>query len=203
MATNLKTWTTILSTLLVSLFLSPSLAALPFSPEDSTTCDITPYPSFCTTTLPPQYYSSSIHDQARFFLQQSLSTTKTTLELISSYLREYHLNDTIPDSTVHALVDCLSLAELNTDFLSNVLQQTNETTTTNMSSHQAYDMQTLLSAVLTNQQTCLDGFHEVTTYPRITSGSSIPLSMGLNSIAYLWHFSPTVGLAIQQRRQLR
>ncbi|KAJ1385575.1 Pectinesterase, catalytic [Sesbania bispinosa] len=164
---------TLVFPLLFLLFLSPSLAAL-FSASPNTTCDLTPYPAFCTTTLPSNYFYLSIHDQARFFLQHSLSTTKTILELISSYLRD---QSTIPDSTLNALEDCLNLAELNIDFLSNVLQAIQKTTT--ITTYQAYDLQTFLSAVLTNQQTCLDGFHEVTPYPRVTSGLSSPLSDGI------------------------
>ncbi|WJX13290.1 pectinesterase [Trifolium repens] len=47
-----------------------------------------------------------------------------------------------------------------------------------MNSNQAYDLQTLLSAVLTNHQTCLDGFHEVNPYPKISTTLSNPLSDG-------------------------
>ncbi|TKY52262.1 pectinesterase/pectinesterase inhibitor 41 [Spatholobus suberectus] len=169
MATNMKTWTTLYTLVfLFILFLSSSHAA--FSSSSDSTCDTTPYPAFCKTTLPPQYLS--IHDQCRFFVQQSLSTTKTIFGLISSYLRSH---STIPDSTVHALEDCLSFAELNTDFLSNVLQAIENTVT----SYQVYDLITLLSAILTNQQTCLDGFNEVTPYPLITSALSTPLSDGI------------------------
>ena len=82
----------------------------------------------------------------------------------------------IPDSTARALEDCLKFAELNIDFLSSVLEAIESSTVT---SYQAYDLQTLLSAILTNQQTCLDGFHEVTPYPRITGGLSSPLSDGV------------------------
>lgn len=144
MATNLKTSTTLCLYTLVSLFilfLSPSIAAVSFSLDS--TCHLTPYPTFCTSTLPPHYLS--IHDQLRFFLNQSLSITKTILDLISSYLRDQSNN--IPVSTTCALEDCLNFAKLNTDFLSNVLQAIENTVTSN----QVYDSQTLLSAILTNQ----------------------------------------------------
>lgn len=186
MASILKTSTT-LYTLILSfffiLFLSSSVAASSFS---YSSCDLTPYPAFCITTLPPNY-SSSTHDQTHFFLQQSLSITKTIHELVLSYLTNQF---NIPESTLHALEDCLNLAEQNTDFLSSVLQAIKNRTLTN---HQAYsDLQTLLSAVLTNHQTCLDGFHEVTPYPRITSALSSPLSDGVKlysiSLAFFTRF---------------
>nr|KYP74388.1 putative pectinesterase/pectinesterase inhibitor 41 [Cajanus cajan] len=160
----MKAWTTLYA--LLFLFFSSSHVS------SESTCDATPYPEFCKTILPHQYVST--HDRCRFFLQQSLSTTKTISELVSSYLTNQH---TIPYSTVHALEDCLNHAELNTDFLSNVLQTIENTVT--MTSYQVYDLQTLLSATLTNQQTCLDGFNEVITpYPLVTSALTSPLSDG-------------------------
>ncbi|XP_027364504.1 pectinesterase-like [Abrus precatorius] len=168
MATNLKASKSIYTfVFLFILFFSSSHAAFSSSQDD--TCYTTPYPAFCKTTLPPQYIS--IHDQCIFFLQQSLSITKTILQSISSYLRDQF----IPDSTLHALEDCLNLAELNTDFLSNVLQAIENP----LSSYQVYELQTMLSAILTNQQTCLDGFLEVTPYSRVTSALSSPLSDGI------------------------
>ncbi|KAE9589579.1 putative pectinesterase [Lupinus albus] len=170
MATNLLKISTTFYTLLsfFILFLSPSLEAFSFSPN--TTCNLTPYPTFCKTTMPSQY--SSIHDQCNFFLIQSLSITKTIIQEVSSYLRDQSY---IPLSTTHALEDCLYLAQLNIDFLSNVLQAIENT----VISYQAYNFQTILGAILTNQNTCLDGFHEVAPYPRITTPLSNPLSEGI------------------------
>ncbi|KAL2325557.1 hypothetical protein Fmac_024615 [Flemingia macrophylla] len=162
--TNMKAWTTLYTLLFLFLFSSHA--------SSDSTCDATPYPAFCRTTLPPQYLSTHDH-QCRYFLQQSLSTTKTISQLISSYLRNQY---TIPYSTVHALEDCLNLAQLNADFLSNVLQVIENNIT--MTSYQVHDLQTLLSATLTNQQTCIDGFNEVTPYPLVTSALSSPLSDG-------------------------
>jgi pectinesterase len=175
MKTSTTLYTLLVSFIIILSFLSPSLASL-HDPSPNTTCNITPYPSFCTTTLPPNYLS--IHDQTLFFIQQSLSITNTIFQLISSYFNQSN----IQYSTLLVLQDCLNLSEINIDFLSNVLQaiqslETN-TNTTIMNSNQAYDLQTLLSAVLTNHQTCLDGFHEVNPYPKISTTLSNPLSDG-------------------------
>ena len=117
MATNMKICTTLYTLVfLFTLCLFSSHAAFSSTPNGS--CDTTPYPAFCKTTLPASQYLS-IQDQCRFFPQQSLSITKTIFNLVSSYLRDPY---TIPHSTVHALEDCLNLSELNSDFLSNVLQ---------------------------------------------------------------------------------
>ncbi|XP_058743208.1 probable pectinesterase/pectinesterase inhibitor 41 [Vicia villosa] len=168
----MKTSTTTLYIIIIFL-LSPFLTSIISS--QNTTCNTTPYPSFCKTTLPSDYLS--IHEQTLFFLQQSLSITKTILQLISSYLNQ----STIPNSTLLVLQDCLNLAELNTDLLSTVIETVSNSTNsdTNIFSNQVYDLQTLLSAVITNHQTCLDGFHDVNPYPRIRTTLSNPLSDGV------------------------
>ncbi|MED6113008.1 hypothetical protein PIB30_067030 [Stylosanthes scabra] len=152
----------------IFIFLSPSLAEddLTFSP-----CNLTPHPTFCNATL-PSHNILSVHDQCRFFLNQSLAITKTVLELVSSYLRDRWM--TIPVSTLHAIEDCVNFAELNIDFLSIVLGAAERTAANSFQNH--YDTQTLLSAVLTNLQTCIDGFHEVTPYPKINGDLSSVLT---------------------------
>lgn len=162
----MKTSTTTIVSLFITLFISPSLASLISSPNN--TCNLTPFPSFCLSILPSQYLS--IDDQTIFFLQQSLTITQNNIQSISSFFNQ----STFPFSTLLVLQDCLNLAELNTDFLSIVLQAL-ETNTT-MSSNQANHLQTLLSAVLTNHQTCLDGFPEVNPFPKISTTLSNSLS---------------------------
>ncbi|KAG5552642.1 hypothetical protein RHGRI_010662 [Rhododendron griersonianum] len=62
----------------------------------------------------------------------------------------------VPDGTdIRALEDCGSLLDSNVDFLSATIQNTDSTDY--LQSSQAEDMHTLLSAVLTNHQTCSDG----------------------------------------------
>jgi len=152
--------------LFITLFISPSLASLLSSPNN--TCNLTPFPSFCLSILPSQHLS--IDDQTIFFLQQSLTITQNNIQSISSFFNQ----STFPFSTLLVLQDCLNLAELNTDFLSVVLQALEINTT--MSSNQANHLQTLLSAVLTNHQTCLDGFLEVNPFPKISTTLSNSLS---------------------------
>uniref|UniRef100_A0A6N2MDI0 Pectinesterase inhibitor domain-containing protein n=1 Tax=Salix viminalis TaxID=40686 RepID=A0A6N2MDI0_SALVM len=65
-------------------------------------------------------------------------------------------------SEIRALEDCRFLANLNIEFLLNSLQ-TVEATNSTLPSMQADNVQTLLSAVLTNQQTCLDGLQSTSS----------------------------------------
>ncbi|KAL3516007.1 hypothetical protein ACH5RR_022909 [Cinchona calisaya] len=84
--------------------------------------------------------------------------TNNFLTLLNSYLR---LRFAFSDSTIRALQDCQTLASLSRDFLSNTIQSIGSTTT--LQSSQADYTQTLLSATLTNYQTCLDGLKETTS----------------------------------------
>ena len=62
------------------------------------------------------------------------------------------------------------------DFLSNSSQTINSTDSLNSS--QAEDLQTLLSAALTNQETCSDGLQVVASDPSITNSVLNHLSNG-------------------------
>ncbi|GFZ07181.1 plant invertase/pectin methylesterase inhibitor superfamily [Actinidia rufa] len=120
-----------------------------YSPEGI--CNSTPFPSFCKSLL-PNNNSATVYDYGRFSIHRSLATTQNFLSLIDGYLK---LKNTLPQTTVRALEDCQFLIGLNLDFLSNTIRTIDSTST--LQSSKADDMHTLLSAILTNQQTCSDG----------------------------------------------
>lgn len=99
--------------------------------------------------------------------------TNNFLSLVNSYLR---LRFAFPESTIRALQDCQTLASSSRDFLSNTIQSIDSTTT--LQSSQADYMQTLLSATLTNYQTCLDGLKETTSSSSVRSAFLAPLTNG-------------------------
>ena len=158
---------------------SPSLASSSTSP--STICNSTPHPSFCKSNFPP-HELSTIHDYGWHFLHQSLSSAKDFLSLVKSY-PIFHSSYSKP--TVHALKDCKLLADLNVDFLSKTFQTISSTKSLN--SMQTEDLHTLLSATLTNQETCSDGLQELTSEldSSLKNGLFGPLSNGtkLHSIS--------------------
>lgn len=94
------------------------------------------------------------------------------LNLVDKYL---HRGSTLSATAVRALQDCRTLGELNLDFLSSSFQTVNKTARF-LPSLQADDIQTLLSAILTNQQTCLDGLKDTASAWSVRNGLSIPLS---------------------------
>lgn len=112
-----------------------------------------------------------MYDYGRFSVRKSLSAAHKFLRLIEKYL---HKPSTLTTGAIRALEDCHLLAQLNIDFLSSSSQIVEKTQT--LSTLQADDVQTLLSAILTNTQTCLDGLQETASSWRLKNGISTPLS---------------------------
>ncbi|XP_061960794.1 probable pectinesterase/pectinesterase inhibitor 20 [Populus nigra] len=151
---------------------SPSLADVPSSDPVSpgTLCKDTPDPSFCKSVLPVQ--STNVYDSARLCVGKSLSQSRKFLNLVNGYLSR---RSTLSVAAIRALEDCQFLANLNIEFLLSSFQTVNATSKT-LPSLQADNVQTLLSAVLTNQQTCLDGLQATSSASSVSNGLSVPFS---------------------------
>lgn len=140
------------------------------SVSPKTICKSTPDPSYCTSLLPPQ--NGNVYHYGRFSVKESLSQATKFLNLVNRYLQR---RSTLSTSAIHALQDCQTLAELNVDFLSSSFQTVKRTTRL-LPTSQADDIQTLLSAILTNQQTCLEGLQATASAWRVNNGLFLPLS---------------------------
>ncbi|GMI69448.1 hypothetical protein like AT1G02810 [Hibiscus trionum] len=159
--------------LLLPFFIHPSLSdTLPSDPvSPGSVCKSTPDPSFCRSVLPNQ--TTNVYNYGRFSVRKSLSQSQKFLNLVEKYLRKYRPSLSVP--AIRALEDCQFLAGLNVDFLLNSFKTVNATSTT-LSLVEADDIQTFLSAILTNQQTCLDGIQSTASAWSIKNGISVPLS---------------------------
>ncbi|KAL2345438.1 hypothetical protein Fmac_006723 [Flemingia macrophylla] len=135
-----------------------------------TACKSTPDPSYCKSVLPPQ--NGNVYDYGRFSVKKSLSQARQFLNLVDKYLQR---RSSLSAAATLALQDCRTLGELNFDFLSSSFQTVNNTTRF-LPSFQAEDIQTLLSAILTNQQTCLDGLKDTASAWSVRNGLTVPLS---------------------------
>lgn len=158
-----------LTSLFVSIAFANTLPTTRVSPK--TICKSTPDPSYCNKVLPPQ--NGNVYDYGQFSVRKSLSQSKNFLNIVIKYLQHRSSLSTI---AIHALEDCQTLGELNIDFLSDSFKTVNKTTKI-LPTSQADDVQTLLSAILTNQQTCLEGLQSITatSASSIKSGLSVPL----------------------------
>ncbi|KAF9613061.1 hypothetical protein IFM89_005509 [Coptis chinensis] len=162
--------------IVILLFSSPSHSAYytssaPF--RASAICNSTVDHYFCRSTL-PQNVSWNQYDYSHYSFQQSLSTTRVLSFWMTKYLRRQWK---LPISAIRALDDCKKLADLNTDFLSKTMA-TLDSLKSSLSGLQAEDLQALFSAILTNQQTCLDGLQFTSSAWNATSDIHSHLSNG-------------------------
>ncbi|CAN6584167.1 unnamed protein product [Malus baccata var. baccata] len=162
------------SFLIIFHFLSSrSLADVPLNtplpPE--TICKSTPHPSYCTSVLP--HNNESVYDFGRFSVQHALSESHKLLDLYEKYLQK---GSSLTNPAIQALEDCKQLALLNIDFLSSSLETVNKVSDV-LPILDADDVQTLLSAILTNHQTCSDGIASLPSSAGSVLGDlSVPLS---------------------------
>lgn len=158
--------------ILVPLFASLSLAADNSSSPVSagTICKSTPDPSFCKSVLPHNQTAENVYYYGRFSVRKSLSQSRKFLNLVEKYLKR---RSSLSLTAVRALEDCRLLAGLNMDFLLNSFETVNKTSKT-LSNLKADDVQTSLSAILTNQQTCLDGIQSTASAWSLKTGLSAP-----------------------------
>lgn len=159
--------------LLLPFFMYPSFAdSLPSDPvSPGSVCSSTPDPSYCRSVLPNQ--TTNVYNYGRFSVRKSLSQSRKFINLVDKYLRKYRQSLSV--SAVRALEDCRFLAGLNMDFLLSSFKTVNATSST-LSNAEADDVQTFLSAILTNQQTCLDGLQSTSSAWSIRNGVSVPLT---------------------------
>ncbi|KAL7151154.1 hypothetical protein ABFS83_04G012500 [Erythranthe nasuta] len=159
---------------LLTFFISQSCSQTPPAQNvpPSTICKSTPYPSFCNNVLPTTNTTSNVYDFGRFSVRKSISTARKFLALIQKNLKK---SKTLTTTAVRALEDCRYLAECNVDNLVTSFQTVNKTSKT-LGFLQADDIQTSLSAVLTNTQTCIDGLRDTASAWSIRNGILAPLS---------------------------
>jgi len=167
--------TTALSAILALLSLSllvavvrSDTAATPVTP--STACNETTDPSFCRTVLPSNG-TSNLYTYGRFSVAKSLANANKFLGLVNRYLAGGGLSP----GAVAALQDCQLLSGLNIDFLSSAGATLNTSGNSTLLDPQAEDVQTLLSAILTNQQTCADGLQVAASAWSVRNGLAVPM----------------------------
>lgn len=144
------------------------------SNSSSSICKTTPDPKFCRSVF-PQTSQGDVQDYGRFSLRKSLTQSRKFTRTIDKYLKRN--KGLLSQSAVGALEDCRDLASLTTDYLTTSFETVNVTTSSKtLSFSRADDIQTLLSAALTNEQTCLDGVNTAASSSwTIRNGVALPL----------------------------
>ncbi|KAK4779825.1 hypothetical protein SAY87_015931 [Trapa incisa] len=135
-------------------------------------CQSTPDPKYCRSVLPMYNASADGYFYGRYTVRKSLSQSQKFLQLVNKYLAR---RSSLTASAVRALEDCHFLGSLNMDFLSTSFRTMNSTSNT-LPQLTADDIQTLLSAILTNVETCVDGLQEASSAWSVKNGLTVPLS---------------------------
>ncbi|KAL8143041.1 hypothetical protein V2J09_016073 [Rumex salicifolius] len=161
--------------LLVLVPVSPATADQPpgVPVNASTVCNATLYPAYCKGVLQSDNRTSgSVYEYGYFSVKRSISQANKFLNLVNKYLAK---GRTLTPSAIGALQDCQLLAQLNLDFLTESFQTVSSANRT-LPFSQADDVQTFLSGIITNQQTCLDGLQSTASAWSIKNGLSAPLA---------------------------
>lgn len=157
------------------LILLSSFASLSFADNTTTTsgtniCKSTPDPSYCKSELPTT--NANVYYYGRATVRKSLSQARKFLAMVDKYLRR---RSALSTTAIRALEDCMFLGGLNFDFLLSSFETLNKTSGV-LPTLKAEDVQAMLSAILTNQQTCLDGIQATASSWSIKNGISAPLA---------------------------
>ncbi|KAL4317910.1 hypothetical protein GQ457_18G007020 [Hibiscus cannabinus] len=142
---------------ILAVLFSQSLATFPSSPLHSDfICQNTPHSDFCIYILPSNK-SHSIFYYANLSIHQSLLNARSFLASVDRFLATSTSN-----RTIQALEDCRFLANHSLDFLSQISIGINS-----KDSGVADDLHALLSAALTNLETCFEGLEAIPLSSRI------------------------------------
>ncbi|KAJ0808224.1 putative pectinesterase [Helianthus annuus] len=170
--TSQMTTSTLLLLLTTLTLLSTTFAAVQTPSSAATICQYTPYPSFCRSTIPINNSTANVHDYGRFSVRKSISAALKFSALIDKYIRR---SSVLTTGAIRALQDCQYLAGVNVDFLQNTFQTVDKTQTA-LSTMKSEDIQTMLSAILTNTQTCIDGIQATASSWSSKNGVLAPLA---------------------------
>ncbi|CAN0914122.1 Probable pectinesterase/pectinesterase inhibitor 41 [Linum grandiflorum] len=134
------------------LFISASHADL------DSICKLTPHPSFCKSFLSPFNTTNlpSLHNYGRISLSHSLSNAKNFLSFLNNYSSTTSPSSVTDHDHHHRVLrDCVLLSQLDVDFLSRASDVVRSKDASE--GYEGDDLMTWLSAVITNQETCLEG----------------------------------------------
>ncbi|KAL7167300.1 hypothetical protein ACSBR2_037880 [Camellia fascicularis] len=145
--------------LLFTLQLTTSMA---FPPTDQTntdfiktSCSTTTYPQLCYNTL--SSYANDIQDSPKLLVKASLTVTLTTAQSTSTAISNLSKSHGLSPMEASAMSDCVEVLGDAVDELQKSTAEMGLSEGTNWGL-QISDIQTWVSAALTDVDTCMDGF---------------------------------------------
>ncbi|CAN6468680.1 unnamed protein product [Victoria cruziana] len=159
-----------------------------FAPNHA--CTVTTDPSFCQSLLPTESLSN-FYGYGQYLIKKSLQESYAFSSLINETIRD---KAALAPRAAAALDDCQLLSELTTDFLISSLATLDSCDSGSLAEDQADLVHTLMSGIVTNQRTCLEGLTQASflqsghkLYAPLMNGSqlySVSLAMLTNSWAF-------------------
>ncbi|KAG6760558.1 hypothetical protein POTOM_037081 [Populus tomentosa] len=142
----------------------------PYSPSNA--CKSTLYPKLCRSILTTFPSSSNPYEYSKFSVKQCLKQAKRLSKVIDYHLTHEKQLSKMTREEFGALQDCHEFMELNVDFFETISSEL--VAAESMSDVLVERVTSLLSGVVTNQQTCYDGL--VQSKSSIAGALSVPLS---------------------------
>ncbi|KAL9351247.1 hypothetical protein Peur_053927 [Populus x canadensis] len=142
----------------------------PYSPSNA--CKSTLYPKLCRSILTTFPSSSNPYEYSKFSVKQCLKQAKRLSKVIDYHLTHEKQLSKMTHEEFGALQDCHEFMELNVDYFETISSEL--VAAESMSDVLVERVTSLLSGVVTNQQTCYDGL--VQSKSSIASALSVPLS---------------------------
>ncbi|XP_047947492.1 pectinesterase [Salvia hispanica] len=142
--------------LFICLLITLSLSA---AEPPSAACNSTPHRNLCLSVLSAFRLSPSPNPQtyAKFSINQCLNHSRKLSNSIADFAAGKLL---LSDPEIAALSDCRQLQELSAEYLELISGELAGSAAANLSDAVVSRVQSLLSAVVTNQETCYDGLAE-------------------------------------------
>ena len=134
-------------------------------------CNSAIFPDFCMSVLSPIQPGSNLYDFGRFSIARALLRAEKFSRMIKKQLAR---RSSLSQTAVRALEDCDLLSELNINFLLTTAEAVNSSDA--LQDKQVERSQTLLSALLTNQQTCLESLQLASSGRSLRNELSAPIS---------------------------
>ncbi|XP_059629416.1 21 kDa protein-like [Cornus florida] len=154
----------VLTTLLILLAFTSyvSLASGAVAGKSSTefirkSCRVTIYPKLCFTSL--SGYASAIQTSPKYLAYTALSVTLDAANYTSSVMKNLSRSHGMKPREVAAMGDCVELLSASVDQLRESLGEMNQIKEPNFEQMMS-DIKTWVSAALTDDDTCMDGFAE-------------------------------------------
>ncbi|CAN6468681.1 unnamed protein product [Victoria cruziana] len=161
---------------------------VPVTPDHA--CAFTTDPYFCQSLLPTKSLSN-LYGYGQYLIRKSLRQSYAFSSLINETVRD---DAALTPPAAAALDDCQLLSQLTTDFLVSTLSTLDSCDSATLTEDNAELVHTLMSGIVTNRRTCLDGLTQANffqsgrkLYAPLVNGSQI-YSVSLAMLANSWAF---------------